>query len=94
MLARVLERFQRLNLSPVIAIEYEFYLVDHERTAQGQPQPPRSPLTGRREFRTQINSMADLNDYSPLLAQIDSACRAQGIPTTTSLAEYGPGSTR
>lgn len=39
-LARVLERFQRLNLSPVIAIEYEFYLVDHERTAQGQPQPP------------------------------------------------------
>jgi glutamine synthetase len=90
-LARVLERFQRLNLAPVVAIEYEFYLVDHERTAQGQPQPPRSPLTGRREFRTQINSMTDLNDYSPLLAQIDSACRAQGIPTTTSLAEYGPG---
>ena len=51
MLARVLERFQRLNLAPVVAIEYEFYLVDRERTAAGQPQPPRSPLTGRREFR-------------------------------------------
>jgi glutamine synthetase len=90
-LARVLERFQRLNLAPVVAIEYEFYLVDRERTAAGQPQPPRSPLTGRREFRTQINSMTDVNDYSPLLAQIDAACRAQGIPSTSALAEYGPG---
>ena len=90
-LARVLEKFQRLNLRPVVALEYEFYLVDRERDAAGQPQPPRSPQTGRREFRTQINSMTDLNEYSTLLAEIDAACRAQGIPTTTALAEYGPG---
>lgn len=90
-LARVLEKFQRLNLTPVIAIEYEFYLVDRERTADGQPQPPRLPLTQRREFRTQINSMADLNEYSTLLAAIDSACRAQQVPASSALAEYGPG---
>jgi glutamine synthetase len=90
-LARVLDRFHRLNLRPVVAIEYEFYLVDRERDAQGQPQPPRSPITGRREFRTQINSMTDLSDWSPLLAAIESTCRAQGITTTSSLAEYGPG---
>ena len=90
-LARVLDRYLRLNLRPVVAIEYEFYLVDRERTARGLPQPPRSPLTGRREFRTQINSMTDLNDYSPLLAHIDAACATQGIPATTALAEYGPG---
>ena len=35
-----------------------------QRDADGQPQPPRGPLTGRREFRTQINSMTDLNEYS------------------------------
>ena len=55
------------------------------------PQPPRSPLTGRREYRTQINSMVDLDEYSAVLAGIDAACRAQGVPSTTALAEYGPG---
>lgn len=90
-LARVLDRFHRLNLRPVVALEFEFYLVDRERDARGQPQPPRSPLTGRREFRTQINSMTDLSDWSSLLATIESTCRAQGITTTSSLAEYGPG---
>jgi glutamine synthetase len=80
-----------LGLTPVVAIEYEFYLVDAQRTEAGMPQPPRGPLTGRREFRTQINSMTDLNEYSPLLAEIDSTCRAQNVPATSALAEYGPG---
>ena len=91
LLANVLARFARLSLTPVVAIEYEFYLVALERDAQGQPQPPRGPLTGRRELRSQINSMADVNEYSPLLAEIDRVCRLQDVPTTSALAEYGPG---
>ncbi len=91
LLANVLARFTRLSLTPVVAIEYEFYLVDSERDASGQPQPPKGPLTGRREFRTQINSMTDLNEYSPLLAEIDRICRLQNVPATSALAEYGPG---
>jgi glutamine synthetase len=90
-LENLVELYRTLDLTPVVAIEYEFYLVDLQRDPTGLPQPPRGPLTGRREFRTQINSMTDLNEYSPLLAEIDSACRAQDIPTTSSLAEYGPG---
>jgi glutamine synthetase len=90
-LSSALGRFTRLGLTPVVAIEYEFYLVDAQRDAAGQPQPPRGPLTGRREFRTQINSMTDLNEYSALLAEIDRVCRLQQIPTTSALAEYGPG---
>jgi glutamine synthetase len=35
--------------------------------------------------------MADLNEYSPLLSDIDAACAAQHVPATSSLAEYGPG---
>ena len=86
-----LATFAALDLTPVIAVEYEFYLVDTERGPDGLPQPPKGPLTGRREFRTQINSMTDLNEYSPLLAAIDSACRQQNVPATSALAEYGPG---
>ena len=91
LLGQVVDRFKRLGLTPMVAIEYEFYLVDSQRDAHGQPQPPRGPLTGRREYRAQINSMADLNEYSALLAEIDRVCRLQDIPTTSSLAEYGPG---
>jgi glutamine synthetase len=91
LLASVLERFRPLGLTPVVAVELEFYLIDRERDSLGMPQPPRAPRTGRREFRTQINSMIDLDEYSAVLADIDSACRAQAVPSTTALAEYGPG---
>ena len=91
LLGNVLGQFRRLGLTPVVAIEYEFYLIDAQRDANGQPQPARGPLTGRREYRTQINSMADVNEYSPLLAEIDRVCRLQDVPTTSALAEYGPG---
>lgn len=90
-LAGVLCRLRELGLTPVMAVELEFYLVDRERTAEGNAQPPRQPLSGRREFRTQINSMADLNEYSTLLAAIDTAAHAQSLPAGTVLAEYGPG---
>ncbi len=91
LLTTVLERFQPLGLRPVVALEFEFYFVDQERAEGGLPQPPRSPINGRREFRTQINSMSDLNEYSAVLAEIDSTCHTQAVPATTALAEYGPG---
>jgi glutamine synthetase len=89
-LGRVLECFAALGLTPVVAVELEFYLVDRERTAAGYAQPPASPLTGRREFRTQINSMVDLDAHSRVLRAIVDACRAQGVPGGMALAEYGP----
>ncbi|MBL8271896.1 glutamine synthetase family protein, partial [Steroidobacter sp.] len=90
-LADVLKRFSALGLTPVVAIELEFYLLDPERTIDGRAQPPRLPQTGRREYQTQINSMVDLNEYSAVLAEISAACDAQQIPSGTALAEYGPG---
>lgn len=90
-LVKVLDRFHRLNLTPVVAVEYEFYFVDRARTAEGLPQPPPLPRAGRREHRTQINSMTDLDEFSRVLARIDAACEAQGVPATSALAEYGPG---
>jgi len=90
-LVRMLQRFEPLGLTPVVAIELEFYFVDRQLTHEGLPQPPRAPLTGRREYRTQINSMLDLDEYSAVLAAIDSACHAQQVPSTMALAEYGAG---
>lgn len=90
-LAQILDRFRKLRLTPVVAVELEFYLLDPERTAEGRIQPPRLPQTRRREYRTQINSMSDLNEYSAVLADIGAACEQQHVPAGTALAEYGPG---
>lgn len=86
----VLERFAARGWRPVVAIELEFYFVDPERTPAGHAQPPTSRLTGRREHRTQINSMADLNSVSDILSEITATCAEQNVPTGTALAEYGP----
>lgn len=90
-LEQVVARFTALGLRPVMAVELEFYLVDRERTPEGIAQPPRQPLTGRREVKTQINSMQELNEYSAVLSAIDAAAREQELPVGTVLAEYGPG---
>jgi len=90
-LERVVGRVLEAGLRPVMAVELEFYLVDRERTPDGCVQPPRQPLTGRREHKTQINSMQELEEYSAVLSAIDAAAREQDLPTGTVLAEYGPG---
>ncbi len=89
-LETVLERYAKRGWRPVVAIELEFYFVDPERTPMGHAQPPPSRLTGRREHRTQINSMADLNSVSDILSEIAATCAGQNVPTGTALAEYGP----
>ena len=86
----VLDRYAARGWKPVIAIELEFYLVDCERTPEGHAQPPRSRYTGRREFRTQVNSMTELESVSDILGEISSTCEAQGVPTGAALAECGP----
>lgn len=86
----VLERYAARGWRPVVAIELEFYFVDPERTAAGHAQPPTSRLTGRREHRTQINSMADLDSVSDILSEIATTCGEQNVPTGAALAEYGP----
>ena len=90
LLDSVLDRFASRGWRPMVALELEFYFVDPERMPDGHAQPPRSRLTGRRERRTQINSMAELDSVSDILAEIAAACEEQLVPTGTALAEYGP----
>lgn len=90
-LARVLRRFEAMRLTPVVAVEMEFYVIDRERGPGGAPQPPISPVTGKRESKTQVYGISELDDYSDLLDDIAAACEIQGIPADTAVAEYAPG---
>ena len=90
-LKRVVERYKARGLTPVVAVELEFYLLDAELTADGRPQTSINPATGRRNTTTQVYSMEDLNDYQGFTDAINDACRRQRIPADTAVAEYAPG---
>ncbi len=90
-LARVLERFAEIGLTPVIAIEYEFYLVDQDDAAQGKVHPARSPHTNWRSNTTNVYGLDDVYDFEALLGDIHAACEVQGIPAETIVSEFAAG---
>lgn len=90
-LAGVLDKIKALGLTPVVAVELEFYLIDTERDNQGRPQPPISPKTGKREQHTQVYSISLLDEYGAFLDDISAFTSEQGIPADTAIAEYAPG---
>ena len=90
-LRRVVERYRALGLTPVVAVELEFYLLDKDLDDQGHPQTSINPTTGTRNTSTQVYFMEDLNDYQRFVDGVTDACRAQEIPADTAVAEYAPG---
>lgn len=90
-LKSVAARFAELDLTPVAAVELEFYLIDRARDADGRPQPPLSPRTGARTSAGKVLSLAMLDEFGPVLSAIEDAARAQRLPVSTMISEYGAG---
>lgn len=91
LLERVAGRFAELGLTPVAAVELEFYLIDRERGEDGAPRPPASPRTGRRDWAGKVFGLEVLEEFGGVLGAIEAAALAQGLPVTTITSEYGPG---
>ncbi|KQZ93877.1 glutamine synthetase [Mesorhizobium sp. Root157] len=87
-LARILERYKELGLTPVAATELEFYLVDPKST---RPRGPVSPVTGRRLDSDAALSIDEIDDFEAFLHDVYEACRLQDIPVDTAIAENGVG---
>ena len=79
------------GLRPVVAAELEFYLIDPARAEDGAPKVARSIATGAPEAAGRVLSLAKLEEYQPIITAIEAACRAQGIPSSTVISEYGAG---
>ncbi|WP_305804975.1 glutamine synthetase family protein [Stenotrophomonas sp. YIM B06876] len=90
-LERVLARFHALGLTPVVAVELEFYLFDARADARGRPQTPPHPLNGERSDRTQVYYLDDLDTHRGFIDAVTAACRQQRVPADTAVAEYAPG---
>ena len=88
-LSRVVGRFAALGLTPVVACELEFYLTT--RDAAGRVIPAAPQRRGRAPDAPRVLAFDKLDEWAPLLAEIDAACQAQGLPAGAATAEYGGG---
>ncbi len=87
-LAGVLARYAARGLTPVVATEMEFYLIDDSGDA---PAPPRSPRSGRRRPGGEVLSLRALDAFDAFFTDVYDACEAMGIPADTAISESGMG---
>ncbi|MFC3568108.1 glutamine synthetase family protein [Paracoccus simplex] len=87
-LAEVVERYRARGLTPVVATELEFYVVDPSGSV---PQPPRSPITGKRLDSDGALSLDELQHFDAFLNEVYDCCAAQGIPADAAISENGAG---
>ncbi|MCI3131206.1 glutamine synthetase family protein [Phenylobacterium aquaticum] len=89
-LRRVLDRFAADGLTPVVACELEYYLVDLERTASGDLQPPKSPLTGHRPDGIQVYGLPELEAIAPFLRELWATADVLDVPLEGAISEFAP----
>ena len=90
-LARVAGFCTKAGLTPVMATELEFYLIDKRRTPRDPVSPPMSAEGRWQGWQTQVLSIAELHSFEPVLADIFAACELQNLPADTVVRENGPG---
>ena len=89
-LAAVVDRFRDIGLTPVVACELEFYLIDAERGQGGAPKPPLLPGLKRQDTNNQVYSLEELDYYQGFMQDLQQWSAAQKIPATFASAEFGP----
>ena len=90
-LSSVLDRFNKLNLKPVIAPEMEFYLIDKQLQKNGHPQMPLIPGTQRRYEDVQLLNLSEMDDFEGFFALVEKSAHSLGIPAETAIKECAPG---
>ena len=89
-LQSVIDKFNALDLYPVIAPEMEFYLIDKELTEHGHPQFPFIPGTNRRYENVELLNLAEMGDFDDFFTLVESSAHSLGIPAETAIKECSP----
>ncbi|MBL8790474.1 MAG: glutamine synthetase [Rhizobiales bacterium] len=91
-LEKIINRFKAdLNMTPVGAIELEFFLMDRASAMAGKPVPPRSLINEARPQHYQAYYLQDTDDFGPFFKDLYEWCELQGLPAKTLISEYAPG---
>lgn len=91
-LHRIVTRFEsELKMTPVGAVELEFFLMDRASALAGKPMAPRAQINEARPKHYQAYYLQDTDDFAPFFKELYAACEAQGLPAKTLISEYAPG---
>ncbi|MBP1804741.1 glutamine synthetase family protein [Rubellimicrobium aerolatum] len=87
-LRAVVDRYRARGLTPCVATEMEFYLVDDSGSEIRQPPSPRS---GKRRPGAEILSLRALDAFDLFFNDLYDACDAMDIPAEAAISEVGLG---
>ena len=90
-LRRTCEKLTEFGLQPIVATEFEFYLLEPGDGIVPKPKLGSIPGTGLKQQGLQYLAMEDLWECDPVLMDIQQNCELQNIPATTALSEFAPG---
>ena len=87
-LARVVERYKAAGLTPVVATEMEFFIIDDSGKTLRVPPSPRS---GKRRTGAETLSLRALDAFDQFFTRLYDACEAMDIPADTAISEAALG---
>ncbi len=90
-LRRVLQRFADDGLTPVVACELEYYLVDPIRTEAGGLELAMIPATGERPRAHAVYGLREIEDFADFFRDLWDCADVQGVPLEGAISEYAPG---
>ncbi len=90
-LAAMLERYKQRGLTPVVATELEFYVVEPDWRETGRPSPPKGLTYKGEPNGFQLYDMSAVDTLDDYLQTVRAYARAQGLPADATTAEFGPG---
>jgi glutamine synthetase len=87
----VMDRFAADGLTPVVACEIEYYLVDGRRTPAGGIELAAAGPDGERPRLHGVYGLRELEDVSGFLRALWAAADVQNVPLEGAISEYAPG---
>lgn len=87
-LRAVVDRYKADGLTPVVAVELEFFLIDDSGR---NLQVPISPRSSKRRKAAETMSIRALDSFDRFFTDLYDACEAMDIPADTAISEAGLG---
>ena len=84
-------RLAARGLTPVAAMELEFYLLSRDADAYGRPLTPANGPTGRRIVDPRMYAMTELDAFAGFFSELYAACEALDVPLGAAIVEGGAG---
>ncbi len=90
-LGGVIDRFTADGLTPVLAVELEFYLVDPRRARDGTLRPARPGYSRDTPRNVEVYGLRELDDFRPFFDALYAATDVQDVPLESAISEFAPG---